>query len=153
LAKTKKYLSPAVVLKLGRDAGPQGYQTTTELADFREPPNGCQNSSPVVDGKLVFGVVTATRCALLCCSLETGKTLWRQDMPAGTWSSPLLADGKVFLLCGDGTLLMFRLNGEAYQELARAKVCGDTRASPALSDGHLFVRDGSSLRCLRVGQQ
>jgi outer membrane protein assembly factor BamB len=98
-------------------------------------------------------VVTATRCALLCCSLETGKTLWRQDVPAGTWSSPLLADSKVFLLCGDGTLLMFRPSGEAYQELARAKICDDTRASPALSDGRLFVRDGNSLRCLRVAGQ
>jgi hypothetical protein len=35
--------------------------------------------------------------------------------------------------------------------LPTAKVCGQTWAHPALSDGRLYVRDGKELVCVELG--
>jgi outer membrane protein assembly factor BamB len=41
---------------------------------------------------------------------------------------------------------------QEYKELAKAKVCGETWAHPALADGRLYVRDGENLVCVQFGE-
>jgi outer membrane protein assembly factor BamB len=151
IARTKKYGSPVVALTVGKAAGDSGYKLDLAISGFPEPTNACQCSSPVSAGKWVFGVITDNpKSTMLCCSLEDGKVAWKKDVPDNTWSSPLLADGRVYQQLADGTLLMFKADGAEYRELGRAKICDQTRASPALSDGHLFIRDDESVICLKV---
>jgi len=37
-----------------------------------------------------------------------------------------------------------------YRELARAKICGQTWAHPALVHGRLYIRDDKELLCLEL---
>jgi hypothetical protein len=49
-----------------------------------------------------------------------------------------------------GELVMIDPNPKEYRELARAKVCGETWAHPALANGRLYVRDKAELICLQL---
>ncbi len=147
---------PLCILKLGKDAGPEGWKEEAALKPLLEPSNGCQNSSPVYADGFVFGVPTPNNKAeLVCVKASDGSLAWKKsDIPKlDTWSSPLVADGKIYLWLGDGTLVMFRASGDAYHELGRAKIgSGHCTASPALSDGCLFVRDEKNVYCLKISK-
>ena len=47
-----------------------------------------------------------------------------------------------------GSLVLVDPKPDKYVELARAKVCGETWAHPALAGGRLYVRDAKELICL-----
>ena len=58
------------------------------------------------------------------------------------------------MLAAAATLVLAALNSAEYRELAKAQVFRDTvRALPALSNGRLYVRDGSTLKCLDLSAQ
>jgi outer membrane protein assembly factor BamB len=152
--RNEKWGGPLCILQVGKEAGAEGWKSLTVLKAFMEPSNGCQNSSPVYANGYVFGVMTPNNKAeLVCVSAKDGSLAWKNaDIPKlDTWSSPILADGKIYLLLGDGTLVMFSPAGDAYQELGRAKVgSGHCTATPALSDGCLFVRDQTGILCVKI---
>jgi hypothetical protein len=62
-----------------------------------------------------------------------------------------MGDGRFLMLDDAGNLILLESNLQEYQELARAKVCGETWCSPALAEGRLFVRDAKELVCLQLG--
>ncbi len=77
----------------------------------------------------------------------TGDVLWTKK---GFGKATLiLADGKLLALTTAGKLVLIAPDKTAYKELASAQI-SDERclALPALSDGLLFVKDQSSLKCL-----
>jgi outer membrane protein assembly factor BamB len=148
------YGGPLTVLKVGPDAGPKGWAVDLTLPGFPEPVRKIQCSSPVcLDGHL-YGIVTEIgRHSIVCVSLKDGKAKWSEKAPDRSWSSPVLADGKVYQLLNDGTLVMYRPSPESYQELGRFQVvAGKCAASPALSDGRLFVRDETSVICVKISK-
>jgi hypothetical protein len=49
-----------------------------------------------------------------------------------------------------GNLILSKPGGDSLEELSRSKVCGGTFASPALSNGRLFVRDNVELLCVEL---
>jgi outer membrane protein assembly factor BamB len=81
---------------------------------------------------------------LRCFDLATGKVLWAvKDVDSGGWglSSPVLADGKVFVVSDKGTLHVVKDEGAAGKLLLTQNVCGHIGATPALADGKLILRD------------
>lgn len=116
-----------------------------------------QTSSLAVSGDHAYAWFGsgAQKSGLACFLLRTGEVLWvgsgREIGMAGEcFSSPLLADGKLYALDGTGQLYMMKADPAAFKLLAKAKVCGRTYASPSLSDGLLYVRDDRKLICLKV---
>lgn len=62
------------------------------------------------------------------------------------YASPVAADNKVFLASGDGKITV--LNAAAEWQLLRVNDLGDEiRATPALSEGRIYIRTRSSLYC------
>lgn len=134
--------------------------------EWKNPALTCYFSTPVVVGKdHVYAVVGANplaalnpfgkkappKASLKCIDLKTGKALWtRADV--GTYHATLLrtGDNRLLMLEEPGDLVLIAPNAKEYRELARARVCGNTWAHPAVSNGHIFVRDGNSLRCLKL---
>ncbi|MCS7166609.1 MAG: PQQ-binding-like beta-propeller repeat protein [Gemmatales bacterium] len=122
---------------------------------WRHPQLHCYFSTPVVANKhlyLVTGQLLPPLAVLRCVDWASGKILWSRD-GAGQWvgkyhASLLLADDKLLVLQEDGTLLLLEPSPEGYKELARASVCGQTWAHPALSDHLLVVRDAKEVRCI-----
>jgi outer membrane protein assembly factor BamB len=116
-------------------------------------------STPVGVGDQLY-IVTATRppavataATLRCVDPTTGKELWSRPN-VGKYHASLLrtADNKLLLLEEAGDLVLMEPDAKAYRELARAKICGNTWAHPALSDGRIYIRDSKELICVQVAQ-
>jgi outer membrane protein assembly factor BamB len=55
------------------------------------------------------------------------------------------------MLDDNGFLTMIDPDPAGFKELSRSKVCGQTWAHPALSNGRLFLRDEKELLALQLG--
>ncbi len=118
----------------------------------------CYFSTPVAVGEYLYmvnGKATLTNAAitLRCVEAKTGKIAWEKGN-VGKYHAALVktGDGKLLFLDDGGHLMLLEPDAKEYKELARAKVCGETWAHPALSDGKLYLRDDKKLICLQVGE-
>jgi len=79
--------------------------------------------------------------------LETGEEIYRQRLPhvgSGFSASPVAADGRIYLANEDGEMLVIAA-GREFRHLA-TNVMGELlMATPALSDGAMYVRSSASL--------
>lgn len=103
-----------------------------------------------VDGRQDEGSGSAT---LKCIDLAARKVVWQQDgFDYGTLLN--VGDQMLFLTCG-GELIRFDASPEKYIERQRASVLTPTDSGyrlPAFSNGRLFIRDDSTLKCLQAGE-
>jgi len=78
---------------------------------------------------------------LTCLDLETGKRVYRiRAKGTGTYyASPLIADGKLFTTSGAGRITVLSL-GPKPQTLAANDMGEDVYATPAITDGTIYVR-------------
>jgi outer membrane protein assembly factor BamB len=116
----------------------------------------CYFSTPVVVGPnlyMVNGAATLTNptIVLRCVEAATGKTLWTKEK-VGKYHAALIrtGDDKLLMLDDAGNLILIQPDAKEYKELARSKVCGETWAHPALSNGRVYVRDNKELVCVKV---
>ena len=83
--------------------------------------------------------------------LETGKDIYRQRLPlvgSGFSSSPVAADGKIYLSNEDGEMLVVEA-GTAFKQIATNSMGEPLMATPALSDGVMYVRGALDAVCHR----
>ncbi len=116
----------------------------------------CYFSTPVVVGEYLYMVngkaaLTNAAITLRCVEAKTGKIVW-EKANVGKYHAALVrtGDGKLLFLDDGGNLMLLEPSEKEYKELARAKVCGETWAHPALSDGKLYLRDDKKLICLQM---
>jgi outer membrane protein assembly factor BamB len=122
---------------------------------WKNPDLTCYFSTPMPVGKEQLYMVTGTaslfnaQATLHCVEASSGKSLWSKPK-IGKYHACIIrtADDKLLMLADGGDLLLLDPDPKEYRELARAKVCGETWAHPALSNGRLFLRDGKELICL-----
>jgi len=83
---------------------------------------------------------------LTCLQLATGKRVYRiRTRGTGThYASPIIADGKIFSLAGNGQVSVIRL-GPRPAILAVNDLEEETYASPAVVDGVIYIRTHSRL--------
>ena len=77
-----------------------------------------------------------------CYELATGKEIYRQRLRhggSGFSASPVAADGKLYLPSEDGDIFVIKA-GREFKQLARNSIGEFLMATPALSDGTLYVR-------------
>ena len=118
-------------------AGGRGDVTTShKLWEFG---NGPDVPTPVTDGTHVY--VITDRGVVYCLDLKTGKTIYGpQRLEPGTYSSsPVLADGKIYIASEDGVFSVFRA-GPKFELLAANQMDDYTLSSVAVKDGQLFLR-------------
>lgn len=111
-------------------------------------------ATPVAVGNYLYGVfvsgIANPTATLHCLEGPTGKSLWTKPH-VGTYHATLLRAGdRLLLLEENGSLVLIEPDPEKYRELCRAKVCGQTWAHPALSNGRLYVRDAKELICVSL---
>ena len=137
---------PVLVLK----AGGRGDVTTShKLWEFN---NGPDVPTPVTDGTLLY--VITDRGVVYALDLLTGKTVYGpQRLEPGTYSSsPVLADGKIYITSEDGVASVFRA-GPQFELLAANKMDDYTLSSIAIKDGQLFLRTASALWAIGARQK
>ena len=77
----------------------------------------------------------------------TGKEVYRERLPlvgSGFSASPVAADGKIYLANEDGEILVVQA-GSAFGHVATNSMGETVMATPALSEGVMFVRGASSV--------
>ena len=83
----------------------------------------------------------------------SGKEIYRQRLPligSGYSASPVAADGKIYLSSEDGEMLVIEA-GAAFKHLATNSMGETLMATPAMSDGVLYVRGASTLFAIGAG--
>jgi outer membrane protein assembly factor BamB len=106
-------------------------------------PTGAPYISSLVyyDGLLYMsgdvGVIT-------CADGKTGERVWRERLGGLYTASPVAGDGKVYLFSETGEAIVLRAGRKA-EVIARNMIDGRILASPAISQGRLFVRTDDHL--------
>jgi outer membrane protein assembly factor BamB len=103
--------------------------------------------TPDVPSPLVYdGIVYLCRDgSLLCLDAKTGKELYNHRIYSNRYrASPMAADGNVYLTAHDGTVTVVKA-GPEYKEVAVNKLPDDVIASPAVSNGRIYLRGWKTL--------
>src|SRR5262249_3991113 len=92
-----------------------------------------------------------------CFELSTGKSIWQERLrgpgaQGDSWSSMLLADGKIYVPNKSGDVFVLRASPK-FELLATNSVKEPTNASLAASNGELFLRTDKALWCFAGGPQ
>lgn len=133
---------------------------------WEKPEYNCYFSTPVPVGTQHLYLVTGTKPSLAmllpnkknppqadlrCIDIATGKELWSKPK-VGTYHASLTrtADNKLLLLEEGGDLVLLDPDPKEYRELARARICGNTWAHPAIAQGRLYIRDNNELVCVEL---
>lgn len=83
-----------------------------------------------------------------CFEAATGNILWHQKM-ALHHSSPVSANGLVYSSDDEGVMTVFKA-APAFELVSRNELGEKTYASPAISDGQIFLRGFENLYCIGV---
>src|SRR5881394_2508256 len=102
--------------------------------------------SPIIEKE--FFLIISEGGVAHCIATKTGKILWQERM--GTHHASLVsANGLVYFLNDEGVMNVVRA-GREFELVAQNKMGEKTFASPAISNGHMFIRGEKHLFC--VGQ-
>ncbi len=82
---------------------------------------------------------------VLCCrDAETGKEIYRQRVNGNFFSSPVVADGKIYCASRDGEIVCVAAEGP-FKVLGRSQLESGVNATPAIANNRLFIRTNSRL--------
>ncbi|QDV41792.1 Outer membrane protein assembly factor BamB [Stieleria neptunia] len=84
---------------------------------------------------------------LECLDAETGESLWK-SRARDHWASMVLAGGHLYALSQRGTTVVLKPNPQAYEQVASNELDGVTNATPAFSEGEIFLRTEEHLYCI-----
>lgn len=102
-------------------------------------------SSPAASAKYVY---VATSYGVVCAyDAETGELKQEHDLGSTFYSSPMIADGKVWLMGNDGMAYVFSA-GDDFALINKFQTGEDTFATPAFSDGMMIIRSNKSMYCV-----
>jgi outer membrane protein assembly factor BamB len=106
---------------------------------------GPQEPSPVYYRGLLYALMDGG--VLVCLDGKTGKEVYRRRLGGACNSSPIAADGRIYLANNDGMIFVVKAGPEF--ELLQSNSLGERiTASPAVSGNDLFYRTDSNLYCL-----
>lgn len=101
--------------------------------------------SPVAIGKH-FLVVADDGLATLV-TARTGERVWSERLGRHHDASPILVNGHVLCLADDGTTFVLKA-GEEFELIRKNALGEECHATPAVSDGQLFIRSAQHLWCI-----
>lgn len=100
---------------------------------------------PVVAGELLLMV--ANNGIVRCFDRHTGRLHWKERVKGEYRASPLVAEGRVYFLNMEGLATVVSASPR-FDRLAENQLDDQTIASPAVSDGKLYIRGRKWLYCI-----
>jgi outer membrane protein assembly factor BamB len=122
-----------------------GGKTASDAIVWSKTGRGSYMPTPLIYNGILY--VLANNGTFDAYNLKTGDELYRQRLPtvgSGFSASPVAADGKIYLTNEDGEILIVAA-GEKFNHLATNSMGELLMATPALSDGVMYVRSSTSL--------
>lgn len=105
--------------------------------------------SPVSVGDWFF--IVSDGGIATCYNAKSGKIEWQERLRGGHHASLVAAENRVYFLGDDGTTTVVEA-GPEFKVLARNELGERCFASPAISEGQLFLRSDEHLYCVKSGQ-
>lgn len=126
---------------------PSGSGDVTETHELWSKKNeGGYVPSPVAFGGKFFCV--DDKGVASCWDVKTGKLYWKERLSGvGHHASAAVADGRLYLTADNGVTFVLRAAGD-FEVLAKNPLGEAVYASPAFSDGELFLRGAKHLFCI-----
>ncbi|PLX13751.1 MAG: hypothetical protein C0598_02910 [Marinilabiliales bacterium] len=100
--------------------------------------------SPVATEELMF--MATSYGVYLCYDAKTGEILWEQENDNGFYSSPMMVEGKIYLMDMQGIMHIFEASRE-YVPLGDCPLGEDGMTTPAFADGKIYIRGNKHLFC------
>jgi len=142
----------AVVLSKDGKVGFAGYRLSTTGAEklWNHPTDALRaQSSPAIHENHAYLFEDGEH---RCVNLESGKIAWAQKV-ASTITSPIVADGKIYVLMNNGNnLLMLKATPQDRVELEKANVRALWIPTPAIADGKVFLRHRDRVCCYNLAR-
>jgi len=101
--------------------------------------------SPIAIGPYFLGVSDSG--AATCYEATSGKILWRERLGPHFSASLVTANGLAYFLSDKGIMTIVKA-GPKFEVVTRNDIGEDMRASPAISDGQMFLRGVKNLYCI-----
>jgi outer membrane protein assembly factor BamB len=127
--------------------GGRGDVTGSHIA-WRAPGGGSYAASLVLYEGLLY--LTNDVGVLTCADAKTGERVWQTRLDGVFFASPVAADGKIYFASQTGETLVVKA-GRAPAILARNDLGERLVASPAISDGQIFLRSDGRLFAIGKG--
>jgi outer membrane protein assembly factor BamB len=135
-----------LAIRLGRE----GDLTGTDAVAWTNDRGNPYSASPVLHDNKIYFVTDSGM--LSCLDARTGEAYYRLQRlpkPYNFKSSPVGANGKLYLATEDGDVVVVKM-GEKYEVLATNTLNGQMFiATPAIADGSLYLRSQEALYCIR----
>jgi len=104
--------------------------------------------SGVVVDRNVF-IVNAGPGTAECMECQTGKIRWSERLEGGeSWGSVVMAAGRLYVTSRRGVTSVFRPNPEKFELLAMNDLGEPSNATPAISNGQIFLRTDGHVYCV-----
>ena len=136
---------PRIILVAIRPDG-SGDVTNSHVV-WQQREGGYYVPSPVYKDNLLFS--TMTTGMLNCLDATTGKVLWTEKM-GPQYSSPVIAGGLIYMPKDDGVITVIK-PGTKFESIARNAIGEKMFASPAVSNGKIYLRSFKHLYCISPG--
>ena len=123
---------------------PEG-KTNSEAIVWSRTGRGSYMPTPLIYNGILY--VLANNGLFDAYNLKTGEEVYRQRLPligSGFSASPVAADGKIYVANEDGEMLVIAA-GQKFSHLATNSMGELLMATPALSEGVMYVRSSTSL--------
>jgi len=120
-------------------------KTNSETVVWSKTGRGSYMPTPLIYRGLLY--VLANNGTFDAYNLKTGEEIYRQRLPtigSGYSASPVAADGKIYLSNEDGEMLVIGA-GDKFTHLGTNTMGELLMATPALSEGVMYVRSAQSL--------
>ena len=127
--------SKLAAIKLG-DTPSQAWENDEYLSDV---------PSPVAVNDLVF--VVTSYGVVACYDAKSGEKNWFKETEKSVYASPMVADGRLFVLDKQGTMHIFRV-GKTLTPAGEASLGEGSCCTPAFTNGHIFIRGNKHLFCI-----
>lgn len=106
----------------------------------------------VLVGDYLYGD-TDSRGRPYCAEFITGKVKWQGEPSGRQTASIAAADGRIYLLFANGTLVLAKASPEKYEEVGSFKI-GETKrpawSHPVILDGKLYIRNQDQILCYDI---
>jgi outer membrane protein assembly factor BamB len=101
-------------------------------------------SSPLAVNGLLY--IATTYGVFACLDAKTGEKLWEQEFGDAFYSSPIYADGKVYITDMTGKTHIVKATRD-YQSVGTSELGEKSVCSPVFSDGKVYLRGVNNLYC------
>lgn len=102
-------------------------------------------ASPVAHKGLLF--LATSYGVLVCYDAKTGEQVWEQDFGTTLYSSPMVVEGKIYIMDNGG--VMHIMKADRSGTIINQPDLGEASyAIPAFADGKIYIRGSESLYCI-----